>query len=157
VVAVVAVPALHRLDARLVAPVRRIELLRGLAPFALLPPVELEALALRLRRQVVTVGQAVVRQGEAGAGYYVVDAGVLDVAVDGRSVGVLEAGEGFGEVALLGEGVRTATVTALTPAAVWELEGSAFLSALRDAGGRALEEAGAVARARLERAAPRSG
>jgi MFS family permease len=157
VVALVAVPALRGLDARLLAPVRQVELLRGLAPFALLPPVELEALALRLRRQELAAGAVIVRQGDAGTSYYVVDAGLLDVAVDGRDVGVLGAGEGFGEVALLHGGIRTATVGARTAAVVWELEGAAFLSALRDAGGRALEAAGAVARARLQRAAPGSG
>ncbi len=97
------------------------------------------------------------RQGEVGTRYYILDAGALDVTVDRRPVGVLEAGEGFGEVALLQEGVRTATVSARTAAVIWELEGAACRAALRDAGARALEAAGAVARERLQRAAPGSG
>jgi predicted MFS family arabinose efflux permease len=156
VCALIAVPSLRTLDRQLHAPVREIELLRGLAPFALLPTVELEALALRLRRLEVAAGAVVVRQGDSGTLYYVVDEGTLDVAVDARVVGTLTAGEGFGEVALLRGGVRTATVTARSDAVVWALDGGVFLSALSGRG-RSLAAAHAVAEARLGRAAPRQG
>jgi len=154
--ALISVPALRMLDHRLHAPVRQVELLRGLAPFALLPPVELEALALRLERLEVATGGVVVKQGDEGTLYYVVDEGVLDVAVDARVVGQVVAGEGFGEVALLRGGIRTATITARSDAVVWALDGAVFLSALSGRG-RSMAAAHAVADERLARAAPRQG
>ena len=155
VCALLAVPALRRLDRQLAAPVRQVELLRGLPPFALLPPVELEALALRLECVEVASGGVVVQQGDPGTLYYVVDAGVLDVTVDARLVAEVGPGEGFGEVALLRAGVRTATVTARTEAVIWALDGAVFLAALSGRG-RSMEAADAVARARLARAAPKT-
>lgn len=63
-------------------------------------------------------------------------------------------GEGFGEIALLREGVRTATVTAQEPSVLWALDGDVFLAALRVDGGRALAALDAVAEENLRRAAP---
>ena len=99
-------------------------------------------------------GQAVVRQGEPDTRYFVLDEGTLEVAVDGRPVAALGPGEGFGEVALLRGGVRTATVTARTDAVVRVLDRAVFLAALRSDGGASLQAADAVAQERLDRAAP---
>ena len=123
VVAAVSLAPLRRLDASLEAPVRQVELLRALPPFALLPVPALERLALRLQRLEVAAGDVLVQQGEPGRTWYLVDDGELQVRVDGRDVAVLSAGEAFGEIALLRQGVRTATVAAATPAALWSLDG----------------------------------
>lgn len=61
-------------------------------------------------------GTAIVRQNEmSGVGFFIITEGEASVAVDGREVARLGAGEHFGELALISEGVRTATVTATTP------------------------------------------
>ncbi len=153
-VAVGALPALRRLDADLAAPARQVDLLRGLPPFALLPTLALERLALRLRPVTLGVGEDAVRQGDTGDTYYVVDEGTLTVRVDGREVAVMGPGEGFGEVALLRGGVRTATLTAATPVVLQQLEGPDFLAAVTGGGGLGLAAADRVAQERLHRAAP---
>ena len=152
--AAVAAGPLRRLDRELRAPTRQVALLRGLAPFALLPTPELEALALRLERREHAAGQVVVRQGEPGSTFFVIDAGTLAVSVDGHDVAVLGAGASFGEIALLRDGTRTATLTVRTPAVLWALEGSRFVDTLTRGDGQALAAAELDARTLLARAAP---
>jgi MFS family permease len=156
-VALLGVPGLRRLDRELAAPVRQVALLRALAPFALLPPLQLERLALHLRRVELAQGQLAVRQGEVGTSWFLLETGRLMVEVDGRAVRDIEPGEGVGEVALLHDGVRTATLTALVPSVLWSLEGDVFLAALRTDGGRALGALHAIAEDNLRRAAPAGG
>ena len=153
-VAAASSPPLHRLDARLAAPTRQIEMLRGTGPFALLPTMALERLALRLRPVELMPGEVVVRQGDPGDTYFLVEDGVLTVTVDGRLVTELGAGDGFGEVALLRGGVRTATIAAAGPARVQALQGSDFLAALAGGSGHGLAASHQVAVERLRRAAP---
>lgn len=152
VAALLAALPLTRLDGELRAPARQVALLRGLAPFALLPVPALERLALALVRVEVPAGAVVTRQGERGSDYLLVDEGELDVAVDGRAVATLQPGDGFGEVALLREGVRTATVTARAGTRLWSLDGGTFLEAMGT--GSLRQAAELVAAERLDRAAP---
>ena len=145
---------LHRLDARVAAPTRQVDLLRGTGPFALLPTMALERLALRLRPVELLTGQVAVRQGDPGDTYFLIEDGVLTVTVDGRPVTELGTGDGFGEVALLRGGVRTATITAATPVRMQALQGADFLAALTRGGGQGLAASHQVAAERLRRAAP---
>ena len=145
---------LRRLDRDLAAPARQVALLQRLAPFALLPTPELEALALLLRRQECASGDVVVEQGERGGTFFVIDSGVLGVAVDGREVATLGPGDSFGEIALLRDGRRTATVTARTPVVLWALEGSRFVATLRGGDGQALAATDQLVGALLQRARP---
>ncbi|MCW2634180.1 MAG: transporter [Blastococcus sp.] len=154
VVTGLALRALHRLDRELTAPTRQVRLLRALPAFALLPPLQLERLALHLRRTELAAGAAAARQGEPGSTYFLVDTGRLGVEVDGRPVHDLGPGAAFGEIALLRSGVRTATVVAREPSVLWALDGDVFLAALRADGGRALAALDAVAEENLRRAAP---
>ncbi|HSU02777.1 MAG TPA: MFS transporter [Nocardioides sp.] len=143
-----------RLDARLGAPTRQVELLRAMGPFALLPTMTLERLALRLQPVDLVPGEVAVRQGDPGDTYYLVEDGILSVTVDGRTVTELGVGDGFGEVALLHGGVRTATITAASPARIQALQGSDFLAALTGGTGKGLAASRRVAAERLRRAAP---
>ena len=140
-VALAGLRGLLRLDRDLRAPTRQVDLLRGLAPFALLPTLELEALALALQRQRRPVGEVVVRQGEPGRPSSSSTSGELAVAVDGRDVARLGPGESFGEIALLRGGLRTATLTVRTPAVLWALDGSRFVATLGAGDGRAIAAA----------------
>ena len=57
-------------------------------------------------------GETVIKEGSGGAAFYVIVSGTATVTVEGELRGVLKAGDYFGEIALIDQGVRTATVTA---------------------------------------------
>jgi hypothetical protein len=118
------------IDAAAAVPERQVELLRGSPIFAPLDPATLEALAVRLRPRRIDAGQPVFAQGDAGDEYYLVDAGRLAVAVDGETIATLTEGDGFGEIALLRDVPRTATVTALEETSLYALERDDFLAAV---------------------------
>ena len=113
-------------DAAATAPIVEIALLRSLPLFAPLGAPTLESLARSLTLHVVPAGTDVVVAGEAGAHYYAVADGELRVSVGG----VLRRGDGFGEIALLRNVPRTATVTASTDARLYALEKNDFLTAV---------------------------
>jgi CRP-like cAMP-binding protein len=70
------------------------------------------------------------RQGEPGDVYYAIGTGELDVLKDGHFVSRCGRGDGVGEIALLRDVPRTATVTARTPATVYQLSREPFLTAV---------------------------
>lgn len=107
---------------------RELELLRRLPIFAPLPLADVETLALRLEPVPVAAGELLFSQGDAGDRFYVVASGRLEVVVDGRRRTVLGDGEGFGEIALVRECPRTATVRALAPGQLLALDRQPFLS-----------------------------
>ena len=106
--------------------------LRALTPFANLPSSELLRLQERGTWQNVPPGAAVVEQGEVGDAFFAVADGKFEVVVDGRHVGSCEVGGHFGELALLVDAPRAATVRSLTPARVFRLERSGFEQLLAD-------------------------
>jgi len=118
------------IDAAAAVPERQLELLRGSPIFAPLPPATLEALALRLEARRIDAGDTVFAQGNAGDEFYLVDSGRVTVAVAGETVAELGPGESFGEIALLRDVPRTATVTALTEVSLYALEREHFLAAV---------------------------
>jgi MFS family permease len=131
VVVVVAWLPLGRIDSRVRVPVREIRLLRLTPEFVPLPAPQLEVVARRTRWVTVEPGQALIREGEAGDRYYVLESGRLRVTIDGREVRILDqGGTGMGEIALLHNVRRTATVTAVTPCVLLALERSDFLEAV---------------------------
>ncbi len=118
------------IDAEAVVPERALELLSGSPIFAPLPPPVLEALAIRLEPRRLATGETVFAQGDPGDDYYLIEAGRVQVEVDGEPVAELGPGEGFGEIALLREVPRTATVIALTDLELYALEREHFLGAV---------------------------
>jgi hypothetical protein len=118
------------LDASARVPVVEIGLLRSLRLFQALPPPELEGLAHCLQPVTAEPGEAIVTQGDDGDCYYAIADGELEVTVDGVPVRTLHRGEGFGEIALLHQVPRTATVTAVTPVSLYGLESEPFLEVL---------------------------
>jgi MFS family permease len=144
---------LRTIDERAVVPEHELERLRVLPLFAPLPPATLEHLARSLVRVPAAPGTEVVRQGEVGDRFYLVDEGELDVTIDGEAVSKLAPGDHFGEIALLRDVPRTATVTARTDAELLALEREEFVSAV--SGHPASREAAdAVVAARLGRLRP---
>jgi MFS family permease len=144
---------LRAIDARTTVPEREIELLQSLPLFAPLPPVTLEQLAARLQRMAVATGTEITRQGEPGERFYIVADGEVEVSVDGRVAATLGPGEHFGEIALLRDVPRTATVTARSDSTLLELDRDEFVSAVTGHPA-SLEAADAVVAARLARLRP---
>ena len=95
-----------------------------------LPAPTLERLAEALDEVGIAPGEEVVRQGEPGDRFYLVKNGTLDVYVDGRKVQSLGPGDSFGEIALLRDVPRTATVRAESDAELYALERRDFLGAV---------------------------
>jgi MFS family permease len=118
------------LDAEAPVPVVEIALLRSLPLFAELPAPTIEGLAAALTPVEVPAGAVLIRQGEPGDAYYAIAAGELDVGQDGHFVRRCGRGDGVGEIALLRDVPRTATVTARTPATVYQLNREPFLTAV---------------------------
>lgn len=76
-------------------------------------------------------GQVLIKQGDIGSEYFILKSGKCQVIVNinegpTNKVKELEEGEGFGEVALLYDDKRTATIVAKTDGAVWMLDGKIY-------------------------------
>jgi MFS family permease len=120
-----------KIDAAAVAP--RAEELRILASvpiFAPLPGGSLEHLAGRLTPLRLDPGTVIVREGDAGDRFYIVAEGEVEVSQDGKPVSELGPGGYFGEISLLRDIPRTATVTAKTPVVLYGLDRDDFLAAV---------------------------
>ena len=111
-------------------PIVELALLRRLPIFEPLPTSSLEALAGALTSREVAAGTVVVRAGDRGDQYFAIATGEVEVLRDDLRVAVLGRGEGFGEIALLHEVPRTATVKARTDVSLYALEREDFLIAL---------------------------
>ena len=118
-------PRLAAIDREAPLPTNALELLRAIPIFTPLPEATLERLALALRSVRVAAGTDVVREGERGDDFFVVEAGEAEVR--GRRLG---PGEFFGEIALLRDVPRTATVRAATDLSLYALDRETFLGAV---------------------------
>ncbi len=78
----------------------------------------------------MTTGTAIVTQGDDGDRYYAIAEGRFEVIRDGVCVSSLDRGDGFGEIALLHDVVRTATVRSVSSARVYALDKVPFLEGL---------------------------
>ncbi len=115
---------LRSIDQRTAAP-PELDLLERVDLLAPLPPATLQHLATTLTEVRLPAGETVIRAGEPGDRYYVVAEGAVEI--EGKRFG---RGEGFGEIALLRDVPRTATVTTLTPVVLQSLERDEFLAAV---------------------------
>jgi CRP-like cAMP-binding protein len=92
----------------------QVELLRGVPLFRDLDQRELEHLARSLRERRFNAGQTVAAEGEHGVGFFIIEEGKATVYVRGVERRELGPGDHFGEVALIDDGARTATIIADT-------------------------------------------
>lgn len=141
---------LQAIDAAASPPTQRVALLRAIPIFEPLAAPELERLAKALEDVAFESGSAVVVEGEHGDDFYVIAGGRAAVEVGGRKVRALEPGDFFGEIALLHDVGRTATVRAITPLRVFSLDRDIFLATVA-ADPASAEAAGSIVAARLPR------
>jgi MFS family permease len=106
------------------------QLLREHPIFAPLPIETLERLSHDLVPVTPARGEAVIAQGEAGRRFYLIAAGEVEVLVDGVPRRTQGEGECFGEIALLNDVPRTATVSALEGCRLLALDREHFISAV---------------------------
>jgi len=123
-------PSLLRIDAEAVIPEEPLELLRRIAMFAQLEEPVLERLAGGATSVSTLAGQVVVARGEAGNHFYVIAAGQAVVELDGGATRDLGPGDFFGEIALLRDVPRTATVRAVEPLRLYAVQRDEFLAAV---------------------------
>lgn len=121
---------LSTIDDAATVPQVEVQLLRSIPIFAGLPAPSIEALARGVEPVRVMKGTVVIREGETGDCYYAVADGELLVTRRGQSVQTLSRGGGFGELALIRDVPRQATVTAATEVLMYRIEKASFLETL---------------------------
>ena len=119
----VLLPAILGADGRATVPIVQIGLLRRMPLFRPLPPPELEGVARRMEPFAAVAGDVLIREGEPGDLFFVIADGEVTVSTAAGFKTELSHGDGFGEIALLNDSPRTATVTAKTDVSLYTLTG----------------------------------
>ena len=122
---------LVRIDREVKVPLRTLRLL-GISPvFAALPAPQLEWAARRAHWLAIEAGHVLIREGDVGDAYYVLESGGMRITRGGAELRIAnEHGDGFGEIALLYDVPRTATVAATEPSIVLAMDRADFLEVL---------------------------
>jgi CRP-like cAMP-binding protein len=104
--------------------------LQAIPIFSPLSPPVLEQLAARLSPVHASSGDELIRLGDHGDRFYVVDRGEVEIVVDGEPTRREGEGSYFGEIALLRDVPRTATVRAASEVDLFALDRDDFLPAV---------------------------
>ena len=131
-VATLAVAGLRRMrsiDRRLGRPAG-LDLVQEVPMFSPLAPGVVESLATRLIRVPVAAGDVVLREGEASDRFYIIESGLVEVTQQGAVLRRQGSGEFFGEIGLLQNVPRSATVTAVEHTELLAIERDDFLAAV---------------------------
>jgi len=139
----------HLSDVGVLVAVALLHLLRWMPMLAALGLAALERLARAIGEESIGPGSTVVVQGEKGEHFYVIKHGAARVVRDGVDVASLETGDFFGEIALLRDIPRTATVEAVGELDLLVLERGPFLDAIKSSRCQ-IEAAEAVSQARID-------
>lgn len=89
-----------------------VDLLQRVPLFSDLDRKELERIATSMKQRTFDAGETVTAEGSSGVGFFVIESGNAKVTIGGEDRRRLGPGDYFGEVALLNESARTATITA---------------------------------------------
>jgi MFS family permease len=122
--------ALGRLEVAAPVPEGPFRALRSVPAFAPLPICRIEDLARRVKPLEAGAGTVLMREGEPGDCVYVLAAGRVAIDVHGEFVAERYVGEFIGEIAILRQIPRTATVTCVTPSLLYELDREMFCCAI---------------------------
>ena len=110
----------------------KIDLLRNVPLFAECSQKELGRIATIADEISLPEGTKLIEEGKKGREFFVLIDGTVDVRRGGRKVAEMGGGSFFGEIALLTDAPRTATVTATSPARVLVITGQAFQRVLNE-------------------------
>ena len=91
------------------------ELIRQVPLFSTLDKKEVQGLASSMKERTFNEGDTIAKEGQSGIGFFIIDEGEAAVSVGGEERATLGHGDYFGEIALIDDGARTATITAKTP------------------------------------------
>ncbi len=130
IVALLAAPAFVRADRGEAGMLRELRIIRAISMFRPLAAPVLERLAGDAIRVIAEPGHAIIRAGETGDRFYIMVSGQAEVEIDGVVIRLIDPGATFGEIALLHDIPRTATVRAIEPTELLAIERGPFLEAL---------------------------
>ncbi|WP_143593625.1 cyclic nucleotide-binding domain-containing protein [Synechococcus sp. 1G10] len=82
---------------------------------------EIGQIALLFKERDFEAGETIIQEGSGGAAFYVIETGEASVTIQGKPHSVLRQGDYFGEIALIDEGPRMATITAASRLDCWGL------------------------------------
>ena len=99
---------------RFLIPGAPVEALKRVPLFAELDKREMEQIARLFKERRFSEGETVTKEGSGGAAFFLIDSGEAAVSVRGKQRMTLKSGDYFGEIALIDEGARSATITAAT-------------------------------------------
>jgi CRP/FNR family cyclic AMP-dependent transcriptional regulator len=102
------------------------EQLQRIDLFSDLDRKELQSLANSLKERTYSPGETVVSEDKGGVGFFIIDEGNAKVTIRGEDKATLGPGDHFGEIALIDDGHRTATITAETDLRCYGLTSWAF-------------------------------
>ena len=122
-------PRMRRLDGRLTTPFG-LELLQRITMFSPLTPATVEGLARKLTRVAVPAGEVILQEGGESDRFFVIESGLVEVTGAGKVLRREGPGEFFGEIGLLRDVPRTATITAVEDTVLQALGRSDFLAAV---------------------------
>jgi CRP-like cAMP-binding protein len=118
------------MDAETEIPAEVLARLSAVPALSVLPPRVLERLAIDAVEVTAPPGSAIITEGEPGRHFYVIGTGTVVVSRGGHALREIGPGEWFGELALLRDVPRTATVTAKGEVALWAVDRNAFLASV---------------------------
>ena len=91
------------------------ELIRQVPLFSTLDKKEVQGLASSMKERTFNEGDTIAKEGQSGIGFFIIGEGEAAVSVGGEERATLGHGDYFGEIALIDDGARTATITAKSP------------------------------------------
>jgi len=92
-----------------------VEMLANVPLFSECSKKELQSIADATKEVTHRQGAVIAREGDTGMGFFLITEGTAKVTINGKARGTMGQGDAFGEISLLDEGPRSATVTAATP------------------------------------------